>query len=124
MNLVYCNLKKRCSSIAELRGAATKGKVIDHRQKVVVRDVDFIIKRSEQLRARATGERNVHAYARGTVDLEADADAVISDPRAVPVSYNVFKSDTFYVKATMQPVERVATLAIDGKHAYAILEAA
>lgn len=120
MNLVYCNLKLKCSSVAELKGSATKGKVLYHQQKVVVRDVDFVIKASEQRRARTTGQRNVHAYARGTVDTQVDPESIIGDPRARRISYNVFKADTFFWKDTGEPVESVPVVAIDGKYAYAI----
>lgn len=120
MNLVYCNLQKRCSSIAELKGTATKGRVIGHQQKVVVRDVDFVIKRSEQQRARQTGQRNVHAYARGTVDPATDADSIINHPKARRISYNVWKADTFVWRDTGEPVESAPVVAIDGKYAYAI----
>lgn len=120
MNLVYCNLKKRCSSVAECIGTATKGKVLYHQQAVVVRDVEFVIKRSEQIRARTTGQRNVHAYARGVVDAATEAESIIRDPRARRISYNVFKADTFFWKDTGEPVATVPVVAIDGKYAYAI----
>lgn len=120
MNLVYCNLKLKCSSVAECKGTATKGKVLYHQQSIVVRDVDFVIKGSEQRRARETGQRNVHAYARGTVDLQADPVAIIGDPRARRISYNVFKGDRFFWKDSGEPVDSVPVVAIDGKYAYAI----
>lgn len=119
-SLVYCNLKLRCSSIVELKGQASKGRLLGHQQRVVVRDVDFVIKASEQRRARLTGQRNVHAFARGVVDLQADADAIIGDPRARRISYNVHKADTFVWRDTGEPVDTVPVVAIDGKYAYAI----
>lgn len=86
---VYRNLLHKCVSVR------LKGKVIARSQNVLVQDVEFRVAPAGVARIRRRGEREVIAYARGTVvDLNDDTPPTIpADAR--PVHFNPFRHDTF-----------------------------
>ena len=85
---VYWNLHKRCYSVRQ------SGRVIDHVDSIVLRDVRFNVAPAGREKVRRTGVKNVHATVTGYV---------VDNPKpAIPehfVSYNPFKYDQF-VKIT------------------------
>jgi hypothetical protein len=75
---VYRNLNRACWSIR------LRGKVIGHVGSLTLQDVTLIIQKAGQTRVRVTGQKNVHAYARGTLSKTNAATTAIRaryDPR-------------------------------------------
>jgi len=85
---VYFNLHKRCFSIRQ------RGRVIDHRQLVVLSGCTFVVQPAGQRRVRETGVKNVHAFVRGTLEPSDDLEYSGLLHR---VRYNPFVSDTFFI---------------------------
>lgn len=85
---VYRNLLKHCVSVR----AGTK--VIGYVQNVAVRDVVFRVRPAGVTRIRARGQREVIAYARGTV-TSVDESTFSLPANAVPVHFNPFLHETF-----------------------------
>ena len=56
---VYFNVRKRVFSVRE------HGKVIGHTDKILLKDVQFVVREAGRQRVLRTGCKNVHAWARG-----------------------------------------------------------
>jgi hypothetical protein len=85
---VYYNIRRGDYSVRQ------SGRVIDHVERIVLRDVRFNVAPAGRDKVRATGVKNVHATVSGYV--------VDNPKQAIPedfVSYNPFKYDQF-VKIT------------------------
>jgi hypothetical protein len=90
---IYWNLHKNVWSVKALDGPK-KGKVVAHAKTLLIENAEFKV--SERGRQRVIKERskNVHAGVVGTVvAMDAIFDVSHSDTQ---VSYNPYKSDTFY----------------------------
>lgn len=87
---VYRNLLKHCVSIR------IGSKVAGYVQNVIVRDVVFRVRPAGVQRIRARGQREVIAYARGTVVSVEDGSAIPAE--AVPVHFNPFLHETFVLE--------------------------
>jgi hypothetical protein len=75
---VYRNLNRACWSIR------LRGKVIGHVGSLTLQNVTLIIQKAGQTRVRVTGQKNVHAYARGKLSKANAATTAIRaryDPR-------------------------------------------
>lgn len=63
----YWNLNKACFSIRALEGRH-KGRVIGHADRVLIRDATFVVQAAGRAKVLATGQKNVHAFVRGTLE--------------------------------------------------------
>lgn len=81
--LIYWNLNKDCVSIK------ANGHVIGYAKSVIIENVTFKVQESGRQRAIRDGQRNVHAYAIGTL-VAADW---IENKESLPVSWNGIDSD-------------------------------
>lgn len=88
---VYWNLHKQCWS---LRDAKTK-RVVVHSPDVCLRNVEFRVQPAGRAKVRATGRKNVHAYAVGEMCTYAEFhdDAILHG--LDKVSYNPYRNETF-----------------------------
>lgn len=86
---VYRNLQKGGYSIRS-RETETYGIVIDHREDIVLQDVEFVVNESGRQKVLENSVKNVHAVTRGTIaeDMEIDSEAV-------EVTYNPYEYDSF-----------------------------
>jgi len=90
---VYWNLHKHCYSVRQ------SGRVIDHVDTIVLRDVRFNVAPAGRDKVRATGVKNVHATVTGYIDADLHDYLLIDCGDHDHIAYNPFKYDTF-VKIT------------------------
>jgi hypothetical protein len=114
----YCDLHRHCTSLRAITGSK-RGRVVGKAYQVLLRDVTFRVQPGGLRRVRETGEREVHAYARGTL-AATEAAPVRDDPAAVRVRYNPFRFDGFVRADTEEILAGADALAIEGKCAWAI----
>ena len=86
---VYYNIRRGDYSVRQ------SGRVIDHVDSIILRDVRFNVAPAGRDKVRATGVKNVHATVSGYLDLHA----MMKDWNCDYVAYNPFKYDQF-VKIT------------------------
>lgn len=86
---VYRNLNDDCLSIRS-REPEDYGQVVAHKQKISVRDAEFVVQESGQQKCREEGVKNVHAFVRGEWD---DTVTVLYGNY---ITYNPYKHDNFY----------------------------
>lgn len=79
---VYRNLHRGCLSVRQ------GGLVVAHTLAITLRDVEFRVQQAGRLRAVREGQRNVHAYARGTISEHPVIDGTL-------VTYDPFGSGRF-----------------------------
>lgn len=109
----YRNLTRKCLSVME------KGRVIAHRDAIVLESVTFVVHESGRGRVIESGRKNVHAYAMGRV--LTDARSVVSilaehAPNAdgfTRVTYNPRVYSTFVDYHTEQRVRYADLVIID-----------
>ncbi len=82
---VYRNLNRACWSVR------LRGKVIGHVSTMTLQDVTLIIQQAGQTRVRVTGQKNVHAYARGKLGQADAATAATLRTRYDPRTRNTFQ---------------------------------
>lgn len=80
---IYWNLNRDCVSVQY------DGKVIGYAKSVIIENVTFKIRESGRQRAIRDGQRNVHAFAIGTL-VAADW---IENKKALPIAWNGIDSD-------------------------------
>lgn len=113
----YFNLHKHAFSLKAITGA---GKVIGHRTRVVMQNVDFRVQPGGRARVIAEGKKNVHAFVRGQViDPVGQFDAK-GRPIGIwrTATYNPYLYDSFVDTITAQPVTRAQAVILnveDGK---------
>jgi hypothetical protein len=90
---VYYNIRRGDYSVRQ------SGRVIDHVDTIVLRDVRFNVATAGRDKVRATGVKNVHATVTGYIDSENHDFMLIDYKDHDYVSYNPFKYDSF-VKIT------------------------
>lgn len=83
------------------------GRVVAHVRDLTVADVAFRVQPAGQRRARASGQRNVHAYVVGTVTPTVDGRCWREG------RYDPFRTDTF-VDDTGSPLHTAALARFDG----------
>jgi hypothetical protein len=115
---VYCDLHRKCASVKALDGER-KGRVVDKPRQVVVRGVVLRVSEAGRQRAVRLGVRNVHAFARGHIDVLSTVAGVVAQAGAFRVHYNPFKAGTF-VDDAGAAVHALSILAIDGKTAWGV----
>lgn len=108
----YINLNKGCVSIKS-RESDDYGKVIAHREKVCMRDIEFVVQPAGRDRCRAEQVKNVHAFVRGKWDETVE---IIDGDY---VTYNPFKHDEFYSPDRDAYVSTAETAAVCQKGVFA-----
>lgn len=114
---VYFNLHKKCFSIKALDGA-NKGKVIAHRNVVMLCSPTFKVSEAGRQRVLKEQRKNVHAGVAGLWCEEADTGYYVgmAQRHGDKVTYNPYKYSTFVTVADEQPVEdglSIAVLSVD-----------
>lgn len=103
---VYFNLHKKCFSIKALEGAM-KGKVIAHRDVVVLENCKFKVSEAGRQRVLREKRKNVHAGVTGVwdeVSKRDEADFVALSILGRQVTYNPYKYASFVIKVPEQPI--------------------
>lgn len=116
---VYYNLHKKLWSVKALEGP-DKGKVIDRREFVFLRDVTPRVSESGRQRVLREQRKNVHAGLVGTLSEHAPSYSMTNKCR---ISYNPYKGSDFYklVDGTTYKGSQYATLlAFDKPEVYVI----
>ena len=93
---VYYNIRRGDYSVRQ------SGRVIDHVDSIVLRDVRFNVATAGRDKVRATGVKNVHATVSGYTAFLTDCtklQSILKDSNCDYVAYNPFKYDSF-VKIT------------------------
>ncbi len=82
------------------------GDHVTHRHYVLMVNVRWIVQPGGQSRARREGQRNVHAFARGTIVTAYHGSLPNEQDLSglVEVTYNPFQNDTFVYADTGKPV--------------------
>lgn len=110
---VYKNLNCGLMSVREC-----SGRVLTHEQSVFIATPRFVVQPAGRSKVLQTRQKNVHAFVRG--QLLGFSEGCLRDfggwdqwPLA---SYNPYKMDTFYDKATLDPLTeaRYAVVSTDG----------
>ena len=95
---VYYNIRRGDYSVCQ------SGRVIDHVDSIILRDVRFNVAPAGRDKARATGVKNVHATVTGFIDADLHDYMLIDCHDHDYVAYNPFKYDQF-VKITARAYE-------------------
>ena len=95
---VYWNLNKNCFSIRH------KGKVIDHRHCVELRDIQWVVQPGGRARVLRDRRKNVHAFARGTLIADPDTTPHPYDHDYKRIIYDPYSYDSFVTLGTKTPV--------------------
>lgn len=113
---VYRNLQKGGLSIRS-RETSSYGLVIDHRDGVVLEDVEFVVNENGRQKVLEEGVKNVHAFARGIIAEEMEIDS-----EGVEVTYNPYEYQSFVTVDEERPVEYadLVVLTADGVFAHGI----
>lgn len=82
---LYWNLHRVCWSVQH------KGLVVDHATQAMVKDATFKVRESGRQRVIQEKKKNVHAFVCGE-----RVNAMPSDPPWIRISYNPYKSGSFY----------------------------
>ena len=90
---VYYNIRRGDYSVRQ------SGRVIDHVDSIVLRDVRFNVAPAGRDKVRATGVKNVHATVTGFIDADLHEYLIIDCGAHDHIAYNPFKYDSF-VKIT------------------------
>jgi hypothetical protein len=93
---VYFNLHRKCFSIKALEGP-NKGRVIAHRDKVLIYGGTFKVSEAGRQRVLRERKKNVHAGVVGewvgSVDDELTIERIVYN--GTPITYNPYKYNTF-----------------------------
>jgi hypothetical protein len=112
----YRNLNDDCISLRS-REPDTRGRVIDHVDTAVIRDVEFIVQPAGRRRVLDEERKNVHAFVRGyTTDRPRHAAS------GIRVTYNPYKYASFVTVDNERPVVSadVAVVTTEGVTAYGV----
>ncbi len=90
----YFNLHKHVFSVRALEGP-DKGRVILHASNVLLKDVSFVVQKAGREKVLRTGQKNVHAFVRGTLVMHDNELEVQSFNEGEPVYYNPRTVETF-----------------------------
>lgn len=113
---VYRNLQKGGLSIRS-RETESYGLVIDHREGVVLENVNFVVNESGRQKVLEQNVKNVHAFARGII-----AETMEINSEGVEVTYNPYEYDSFVSKETERRIDTadVVVLCSEGVFAHGI----
>ena len=103
---VYFNLHKKCFSVKALEGAM-KGRVIAHRDNVLLFDATLKVSEAGRQRVIREGRKNVHAGVCGTWDETQYDSKTVGYIRqlGLPVKYNPYVYDSFVAVNGDYPVK-------------------
>jgi hypothetical protein len=100
----YYNLHKHVFSVRALEGP-DKGRVIGHCNRVLLKGVSFVVQKAGREKVLRTGQKNVHAFVRGTLVDQADVDLEAHVLKTgVSVFYNPRHDSTFRLMAAPIPI--------------------
>jgi hypothetical protein len=85
---VYRNLTRK----GKVYSIKQSGKVVAFAYSLMLKDVTFVVSHKVQAKVRATGHRQVHAYAKGNICL---LPRETSDKLPVRITYNPYHNDNF-----------------------------
>jgi len=108
----YYNLHKHTFSLKEV-----SGRVLDHRDTVVMRDVEFVVQPAGRKRVVEQGRKNVHAFCRGHVVREP-----WTWEMKRRVSYDPYKYPFFYDVQTGEKIEQASLVMLRDKKVYILEE--
>lgn len=91
---VYRNLQNGRLSIRQ------KGLVVAYADYVYLNEVEFVVREAGLKKVRGTGQKNVHAFAKGY--LSEPQPGIFAYDKCV--TYNPFKYDTFVIKTSKRPI--------------------
>ncbi|MBK1666631.1 hypothetical protein CKO28_01055 [Rhodovibrio sodomensis] len=91
---VYMNLHRGGLSVRAVKGPQ-RGRVQAWTPTAIVHEAVFRVQAGGQRRARHEGQRNVHAFVRGRVELRGCVLKHLLSPSTVRVRYNPFELDWF-----------------------------
>lgn len=113
---VYWNFHDNIWSIRS-RETESYGLVIDHQERVVVEDVEFVVSEKRRQDVLEEGVKNVHAVVRGVIGENAEPDESWTD-----ITYNPFKYSNFVTVEDEDPIHEadVVVLSEDGVFATGI----
>ena len=121
---IYRNLNKaRKEPAKHVWSIRTKGRVVDHSTDVVLTDVTFKVSESTRQRIIKANKRNVCAFVRGTLAKRLPAhlfEACDHGASSVRVSFNPYKSGSFYVCETGQQITHADAVVFTVNGAFAI----
>tara|TARA_R110000868_G_scaffold384_1_gene2920 strand:+ start:265 stop:651 length:387 start_codon:yes stop_codon:yes gene_type:complete len=103
---VYFNLHRKCFSIKALEGA-NKGRVVAHRDDVLLFDATFKVSEAGRQRVLRERKKNVHAGVVGVWDETGTDLITITRVTTVgtPITYNPYKYDTFVHLYGLHPIK-------------------
>jgi len=113
----YYNLHKKCLSYRQ------RGERVQHAHTLLLNDVKFAVQPAGREKTRQTGQKRVHAFARGEVafvrHLSTDDCGDLSpenmDRQKYPrITYNPHKHDSFVFKHSGEPVHEATQVALIG----------
>lgn len=112
---VYFNITRQVWSVAEAKGNG-RGKLIEHRKALTLRDARFVVSEASRQSCIAGGQRQVHAGVIGTL-----VDYVQAPRAAAEITYRPFLRGEFYNVATREAVTTAANVsfAYGSRHAWA-----
>ena len=93
---VYRNLKH--GREAPMWSIQQDGVIVAHAEELILRDVKFLINKAGQEKVRKEKRKNVHAFAVGYLAF----DGYVPVGRAVSISYNPYKNDTFVFRRNIE----------------------
>ena len=108
---VYRNLRTGGYSVM------VAGKVVSRKAQVCLTDVEFRVRPGGRDRVTKEKQKNVHAFAVGTV--VKDVPCVLS-PDMVRVTYNPYENETFTRVDTKEPVLKAAKVVLNAQGCFAI----
>ncbi len=104
---VYRNLHNGKMSIQQ------GGLVVGHCDEIMINRAEFIVSEAGRQRVIKEKRKNVHAFVRGYLYGSCWESRKASG--GVSVSYNPYKAGSFYVRETMEPVEKSAAACVSVK---------
>lgn len=95
---VYWNVRRRIFSVRALSGPM-KGRLLQHAATVFLTDATFVAQTAGRNKVRATGQKNVHAFVRGTIGEVSTRHAFRE-----AITYNPMKHESFVYVLTGKPI--------------------
>jgi len=110
---VYRNLHKKCFSVVSIE----TGRVIMHTSSICLKDVKFKVSKAGRERVLKSKQKNVHAFVYGHI-----IDDIGKEEGLVPVSYNPYLKDSFYIISTNETISEAKFVKMsNGKHIQATI---
>ena len=122
---IYRNLNKaRKEPSRHVWSMRTKGRVVGHSEDVIILGAEFKVSESTRQRIIKANKRNVCAFVRGTLCpngiVRGPLASVVCTGTRVRVSFNPYKSGSFYVCETGQQITHADAVVFTVNGAFAI----